>query len=79
MKIRYKKTFLFNQEEVKNLREFLNNFNDLNCSIALPNISKYKILFDTIFSKRVFNFIDNNFKENIFLYYNMETVVLKII
>jgi hypothetical protein len=70
MKIRYKKTFLFNQEEVKNLREFLNNFNDLNHSIALPNISKYKILFDTIFSKRVFNFIDNNFKENVFLYYD---------
>ena len=70
MKTQLKVKKLFNDHQVKDLRFFLNSFSYTNQPLALTEISDYKLLFDIIFSKEIFNFVYDTFNEEVFFYYN---------
>ena len=69
MKTRFKIKKLFEDKEVKDLRQFLNTFPIVNKPLPLDSLSNYKPLYEMVFSEKIFNFIEETFNEDVFFYY----------
>ena len=66
MKARFKIKKLFGDKEIKDLRQFLNTFPIINKSLSLTSLSHYKLLYEIIFSEKIFNFIEETFNDDVF-------------
>ena len=71
MKNRFKiKKKLFDDKEIKELRQFLNTFPIINKSLALTSLSHYKPLYEIVLSEKIFNFIEETYNDDVFFYYD---------
>ena len=69
MKTRFKIKKLFGDKEIKDLRQFLNTFPIINKPLSLISLSNYKLLYEIVFSEKIFNFIEETFNDDVFFYY----------
>ena len=68
MKNRLKIKKLFSDKEIKDLRLFLNTFPITNKPLFLTSLSNYTLLYEMVFSEKIFNFIKETFNDDIFFY-----------